>query len=153
LEVLTTHVLDQHRQVQLATARHFKLVSRLTFFNAQGHVVQKLLLQTLFDVATGDVLAFFTGERRIIDLERHGYGRLVYSQRRQCFHIAGVTQGVRDEQLIQTTDADDIARLGLFNFHTLHARVSHDLEDTTVALVAVRADGRTRRVRFTFTAG
>ena len=39
LEAFTTHILDQHRQVQFTTAGHAELVGAAGFFHAQSHVV------------------------------------------------------------------------------------------------------------------
>src|SRR3546814_9473225 len=52
-------------------------------FNAQCHVVEQLLVQTLLDVTAGHELAFFTAEWRVVDLEGHGNGWLVDGQRLQ----------------------------------------------------------------------
>ena len=94
LKVLATHIFDQHRQVQLSTTGHLELVHAFAFFNPQGHIVQQFFFQTLFDIATGDKLALFTAERRIVDLEGHGHGGLVNGQRRQCLDVIHVTQSV-----------------------------------------------------------
>src|SRR5690606_7741287 len=58
-----------------------------------------------------------------------------------------------DEQLVHAADADDVAGLGLFDFNTLQTGVAHDLENTTLALLAVGTDGHHRGVALDFAAG
>src|SRR5690606_29442964 len=81
LEAFTAHGFNQYRQVQFTTAGNLEFVGRVAFFDAQGDVVQQFLFQTLLDVAAGDELVFFVAERRVVDLEGHGHGRLVHGQR------------------------------------------------------------------------
>ena len=71
--------------MQFTTAGDAELVRIFGLFHAQGHVVDQLLVQTLQNVAGGHELAFFTGERRGVDLESHVHGRLVNGERRQGF--------------------------------------------------------------------
>ena len=133
--------------MQLTTAGDLELVGAVAFFNAQGHVVQQLLVQTLLDVAAGDELAFLAAERRVVDLEGHGNGRLVDGQRLHRFDVVDVAQGVGDEQLIHTADADDVTGGGFFDVHAVQAVVAHKLEDTAVTLLAFGVDSHDRSVR------
>src|SRR5690606_39644011 len=81
-------------------------------FHAQGDVVDQFFFQTLFDVTAGDELTFFTGKRRIVDLERHAHGRFIHAQGGQGFNGRRVTQCVGDAQAVDTGNTDDVASAG-----------------------------------------
>ena len=108
--------------------------------------MQQFLFQTLLDVAAGYELAFFTGERRVINLESHAHGGLVNGQRRHGFDILLIAQGVGDEQRIKAADADNVTRLGIVNLDTLQTMVTHDLQNTAVALFAAGVDRGNRAI-------
>ena len=133
--------------MQLTTAGDLELVSRVAFFNAQSNVVQQLFVQTFLDVTGRHELAFFTAERRVVYLESHGNGWLVNGQRLHRFNVHRITQGVGDEQRIHTADANDVACRSFFNVYTVQTVVTHQLQDTTVAALAVSVDGNNRGVR------
>ena len=152
LEAFTAHVLDQHRQVQLATAGDAELVGAAGFFHAQGHVVLELRFQALADLAAGDELAVLAGERRGVDVEHHAHGGLVHGQRRQGFHLVGVAQGVGDIQRVHAGDADDVAGAGFRHVHPVEAVVAHDLQDAAVTHLAFAVDDLDRGVGFDFAA-
>ncbi len=139
--------------MQLTTAGNFELVSRVAFFNAQRHVVQQLFVQTVLDVTAGDELAFLAAERRVIDLEGHGNGRLVNGQRLHRFDVVLVAQGVGDEQFIHTADANDVAGSSFFDVNTVQTVVTHELEDTAVTLLAMHVDGSDGSVGLDATTG
>ncbi|MNZ27469.1 hypothetical protein D3C78_446880 [compost metagenome] len=139
--------------MQLTTAGNLELVSRVAFFNAQCNVVQQLFVQTFLDVTAGDELAFLAAERRVVDLEGHRNGRLVNGQWLHRLDVVHVAQGVGDEQLVETADADDVASLGFFDVDTVQAVVAHQLEDTAVTLLAFGVDGNNRGVRLDATTG
>ena len=126
--------------MQFTTAGDAELVRIFGLFHAQGHVVDQLLVQTLQNVAGGDELAFFTGERRGVDLEGHVHGRLVNGERRQGFDGTVVTDGVGDLQLAQTGDGDDVARLRVGHFGTGQAQVAQHLTDLAGTRFAVGTD-------------
>src|SRR5690606_7052084 len=77
LKAFATHVFNQHRQVQFTATGNNKLIGRIALLYTQRNVGNQLLIETIFDVTAGDVLTFFTGKRRIVDLESHAYRRLV----------------------------------------------------------------------------
>ncbi len=132
--------------MQLTTAGDLELLRAVALLDTQRHVVQQFLVQTVLDVAAGDELAFLAGEGRVVDLEGHGYGRLVDGQRRQRLDGVLVAEGVGDVQLVHAGYADDIAGGGFLDFHALQTGVTHDLQDTAVTLLAVGADGGHRAV-------
>ena len=133
--------------MQLTTARHFELVSGVAFFNAQGNVVEQFFVQTFFDVTAGDELAFTAAERRVVNLEGHRNGWFVNGQRLHRFNIQWVAQSVGDEQLVEAADADDVACRSFFNVDTVQTVVTHQLQDTTVAALAVGIDSHNLGVR------
>ncbi|RML47359.1 hypothetical protein APX70_200362 [Pseudomonas syringae pv. maculicola] len=139
-EAFATHGFDQYREVQLTTAGDLELVGGVAFFNAQGNVVQQFFVQTFLDVTAGDELAFFTAERRVVYLERHGNGRFVNGQRLHRFNVLWVAQGVGDEQLFEAADADDVAGSCFFDVYTVQTVVTHQFQDTTVTALAVGVD-------------
>lgn len=65
--------------LQLTTTGNLEFLRAVAWLNTQGHVMDQFLFQTVLDVPRGNVLAFFTSERRVVDLERHGNGWLVNS--------------------------------------------------------------------------
>ncbi len=140
LVAFATHVFDQDGEVQFTTTGYAELVRIIGLFHAQGHVVDQLLVQTLQDVAGGHELAFFTGERRGVDLEGHVHGRLVNGERRQRFNGTGVADGVGDLQLAQTGDGDDVARLRVGHFGTGQTQVTQHLANLAITGLAIGAD-------------
>ena len=62
LIALAAHLLDEHRQVQHATAKHVPGVLVLGALDAQGQVLVQLTLQAVPDVARGHILAVLAEE-------------------------------------------------------------------------------------------
>ena len=60
----------------------------------------------LYEVITGDKLAFAPGERRIVDLEGHRDGRFVDRQRRHRFDRIGVAQRIRNLEFFDAGKGD-----------------------------------------------
>ncbi len=118
-ETFTTHGFDQYRQVQFTTPRNDEFVWGIARLNTQSNVVDKFLVQTIFDVSRGDELAFFTGERRIVHDKGHAYGWLINTQGRQSFNIFWITQGVGDAQAINAIDTNNVTRSGQIGFDLL----------------------------------
>ena len=83
LIALAAHLLDEDGEVQLAASRYGELVGVNCSLDTERHVVAALVLQALPDVAGGYELALAAGERGGVDLEGHGYGRLVDDEGRQ----------------------------------------------------------------------
>ncbi|KAG0772097.1 hypothetical protein G6F22_015982 [Rhizopus arrhizus] len=146
LVAFATHVLDQHRQVQLATAGDQELVGIFQLFDLQGHVVDLFTVQAVLDLAAGQELAtgqvLVAGERRVVDLEGHRDGRLVDGQCRQRFRGVRVAQGVGDGQLRNTGDGDDVTSFGGVLLDALQAQEAQHLRDLAVALLAFAVDHR-----------
>ena len=152
LETFTTHVFNQNGQVQFTTAGNAERISVFGFFNAQRHVVHQLFIQTVQDLARGNELTFFTAERRGVDVEEHGNGRLINGQGRQRFDILRVADGVGDVQLAQTGDRDDVASFSYVALNSLQTQVSQHFTDFTVTGFAFAIDDSDLLVRLHFTA-
>src|SRR5690348_2237810 len=144
------HRLDEDREVQLATARHFELVRVGRLLDTQRDVVQCLARQAFANLATGEELAareiLVAGERRTVDLEGHADGRLVHGQRGQRFHRRRIADRVGNAQALDARDRDDVAGLRLRYFAALQAHEAHDLQHLAVAALAFVVDDRDRHV-------
>src|SRR5690606_31886493 len=152
LETFTTHVFDQNRQVQFTTTGYAEGISVFRFFNAQRNVVHQLFVQAVKDLTRGNEFTFFTTERRGVDVEEHGYRWFINRQGWQRFHVMRVADGVRDVQLAQTGDRDDITRCSQIAVDTLQTQVSQHLAHFTVTGFAFAIDDSNLLVRLHFTA-
>ena len=124
LVALTTHSLDEYREVQHATTRDDPLVGGiLERLDTQGKVLLQFLLQAVVDMTRGNKLTLLTEERRVVDAEQHRHRRLVDGNRRQWLGILYVADGVANLELFESNDGTDIATVYLIN-----ARVSHTVE-------------------------
>ena len=63
LEALAAHLLDQHRELQLAPTSHLEGIRRLGGRNLDGHVAEHLPVEPRLELAAGQVLPVATGER------------------------------------------------------------------------------------------
>ena len=77
-KAFTTHRFNQHRKVQFTAPRHLELVRGFTGLHAQGDIVDQLTFKPLFNIARGNVLAFFARKGGVVDLERHTHCRLIH---------------------------------------------------------------------------
>ena len=141
LVAFAAHVLDQHRQVQLAAAGDQELVGVGAFLDLQRHVVQRLALEPLADLARGDELAaalvLVAGERRIVDLEGHADGRLVDGQRLQRLGRVELAHRVGNAEAFHAGNRDDVAGFGLGHLAPLQAHEAEHLQHFAGALLAV----------------
>ena len=138
--------------MQFATARNAECVCIRSFFNAQRHVMHQLFVQAVKDLTRGNVLTFFTAERRGVNAEEHRDGRLINRQRRQRFNILRIADGVRDVQFAQAGDRDDIASFCNVALDTLKAQMGQNLTDFTVTGFAFAINDSDLLVRLHFTA-
>ncbi len=122
-ETFTTHIFNQHGQVQFATTGYTERIRIFGFFNAQRHVMHQLFVQTVKNLTRSHKLTFFTAERRGVNAEEHRHGRLINGQRRQRFNVLRVADGVGNVQLAQTGDRNDIARFGDIAVDTLQTQM------------------------------
>jgi len=94
--------------MQFTTTRDAEFVRIIGIFNAQRDVMFEFLVQPFAYLPTGQKLAFFAGKRRFVDLESHADGGFIHAQRRQCFWMLPVTQRVRNIQLLDAAEHDDV---------------------------------------------
>ena len=71
LIAFTAHCLDEDGEMKLAAAGYLKGFGRICIFHTQGHVRIELSVQPVTEVAAGDILAVFAGERGVVDAEGH----------------------------------------------------------------------------------
>ncbi len=114
--------------------------------------MHQLFVQTVKNLTRGNVLTFFTTERRGVNAEEHGNGRLIDGQRRQRFNILRIADGVRDIQLAQTGDRDDIARFSDVALDTLQTQMGQNFTDFTITGFAFAINDSDLLVRLHFTA-
>ena len=121
LIALTTHGLDEHREVQHATTGDHPFISRvLERLHTQGKVLLQFLLQTVIDMTRGHELTLFTEERRVVDHEEHRHGRFVDGNRRHGLRILQVTDGVANLKLLQSNDGTDITAIDTLRTYMRH---------------------------------
>ena len=82
LIAFAAHVFQENGQVQFAPSSDFKNTFFVGFLHAQRHIVLKLFLQAVPELATGDVLAFTPSQWRGVDAEVHDKRRLINLEHR-----------------------------------------------------------------------
>ena len=103
------HHLDQDGELQFAAAHHLERVRTAGFFHADGNVGQQFLVQPVAQIARGDELAFAAGERRGVDGERHGDGRLVDLDVRQRLRRFRAGDRLADGDAFHAGDRQNVA--------------------------------------------
>ena len=73
---LTTHILDQNGQMQLASSGYFECICILCLFHTKGDICIQFPEKTIPDVPAGHIFALLSGKRRVIDNKMHGNRRL-----------------------------------------------------------------------------
>ena len=68
---LAAHGLDEDREMEHASAEDYPLVFALPFPDSQGEVFVELALETLLNMARGDIFAILAEEGGIVDGEEH----------------------------------------------------------------------------------
>jgi hypothetical protein len=144
LETLAAHHLDQNRELQLAAADDFDLLRRVGRLETDRHVAQQLLVESILQLARGDVLAVAAGHRRGIDAEDHRHGRLVDRNRRDRDLVLHVGDRLADRDVLDAGEADDVARRGLLNIHTPQAVKCIQLGDLGVLHSGIELHDRHR---------
>ena len=136
LVALATHGLDEHRQVEHASAVDGPNILLGAFLNAEGEVAVELGGETVADVARSDVLAVAAEEGAVVDGEGHRHGGLVDGYTGQRFGIFGSGHGVADFEAFDSDKSADVAVADRSHF-----LASHTLEG--VELLNFLADDRT----------
>ena len=73
-----------------------KGIWRVGFFYAEGEVLFQFLEESVSEVATGDVFAFFAEEWGVVDGEEHAHGWFINLDRGEGFGIFGIADAVSD---------------------------------------------------------
>ena len=77
------HVFQQDGQVQFATAHHFKNAFFVSLFDAQRDIVLQLFLQTIPNLAAGDIFTLAARQRAGVNAEVHRQRGLINLEHRQ----------------------------------------------------------------------
>ena len=109
LIAFAAHGLDEDGQMHLATAHDAEGIGGGRVLHLQGDVLQQFLLQTVADLAAGDVLALAAGQRAVVDGEGHLDGGVVDLHEGQRLHAGGAAQGVADGDVRQAGEGHDVA--------------------------------------------
>src|SRR5690606_20330458 len=128
-ETFATHVFQQDGEVQFAATGDAEHVRILGIFDPERDVGQQLLGEAVADLARGHELALGAGQRRGVDHEVHGQGRLVHGQHGQANGGVLVADGDADADVVETGDDDDVAGFGFIDRHALEALEAQHLID------------------------
>ena len=109
LIAFAAHGLDEDGQMHLATAHDTEGIGGGGILHLQSDVLQQLFLQTVTDLAAGDILALTAGQRAVVDGEGHLDGGVVDLQEGQRLDMGGAAQGVADGDVGQTGESHDVA--------------------------------------------
>ena len=129
LVAFAAHGLDQHGQMQLASARYTELVGRVRVFDPQGDIGLKLFHQPLAQLSGCRPLAFAARQRRCVHAESHAQGRLIDFHQRQRDRIFAGGNCLADIDIRQARDRDDLARFGAVHFRSVQTLVDEDLRN------------------------
>ncbi|MNN17044.1 hypothetical protein D3C81_1302130 [compost metagenome] len=128
--------------MKLPASGYDKGVRAVRLFDAQGNVGFKLLEQTLAQFAGGHPFPFASGERAVIDEERHLQRRLVDLQYRQSLRLVRIGNRFANINVLDPSDGYDIASSSFFDFHAAQALESEQLLDASGLLAAVACHNR-----------
>ncbi len=121
LVALAAHLLDEDRQLELASAQDLEGVGRVRRHELDGDVAEDFLLEPGPDVATRDIAALAPGERRGVCPEGHAQRRGVQIQALHRPRICGVRDGIADRHVWDPGQGHDVAREGFVNVDALDA--------------------------------
>ena len=109
LIAFAAHGLDEDGQMHLTTAHDTEGIGGGGILHLQSDVLQQLFLQTVTDLAAGDILALTAGQRAVVDGEGHLDGGVVDLHEGQRLHAGGAAQGVADGDVRQAGEGHDVA--------------------------------------------
>ena len=132
LVALTTHRLDQHGELELATAGDLDHVGRAGLEQLDRHVAEQLALQAVDQVAAGEVLALLARHRRRVDTEGHAQHRLVDDEAGQCHRVLDRGDGVADLDLGETGHDEQVAGRQLVGLVAADAFEGHELGEAAL---------------------
>ena len=96
LEALTTHHLDQHRELQLASALHLPRVGAVGVEDAERHVAHQLGVEARLHLPGGELVAVLARQRRRVDADRHRQARVVDVGHRERARVVGIGERLAD---------------------------------------------------------
>ena len=138
LEAFAAHLLDEDGQRELATALDLPGVRALGGEHLDGDVTDQFLVQAVLDLAGGDLGALdLAGQRRGVDTDGHGDGRVVDRDQRQRLRVVDVGQGLTDGDVLDTGDGDDLAGAGGLGRDTVEGLGGQQFGDLDVLQLAV----------------
>ena len=94
--------------MHLTTAHDAEGISRGGVLHLQSNVLQQFLLQTVADLAAGDVLALAACQRAVVNGEGHLHGGVIDLDEGQRLDLSGAAQGIADGHIRQTGESHDI---------------------------------------------
>ena len=98
-------------KLQFSAAEHLEGVGRSGLLHLERDVGQQFLVETVTQVAGGNVLAFPARERRVIDRERHGdRGFIDLDYRKRCWDL-GTGDGFADGDALDAGNGEDVTGL------------------------------------------
>ena len=113
LIAFAAHRLDEDRERHFAAAGDVEAVgAALDVRDAQGNVLERFAVKTVADLAAGDKLALASGERGVVDGERHFHRRRGDLHKRQRLDRADGADRVADGNVADAAHGDDVARRG-----------------------------------------
>ena len=133
LIALPAHGLEKDGKVEFAPARYTELIRMRGIFDSKRHVIEQLLVEAGANLPARQEFAIAPGKGRGVDLKGHGHRGLVHREGWQGFHRRGVAERVRDRQLIDARDADDISRPRFRDVLALEPCITQHREDTSIS--------------------
>ena len=135
--VLPSHLLYQYGEMQLAAASDAEHIGAVCFRNMQSDVALCFFLETCPELAAGDWIAIFAGERRIVDEEHHFQGWFFDLDERHWVELILGADGFADVDLAEAADGNDLTDGGFFDRCVLEAFEAKKFGDAYVAHLAV----------------
>ena len=120
-----------------ATAVDVPGVGAVGLFDAQGEVFLEFFVETLFDVARGDVFAVFAEEGGVVDGEEHGHCWLVDGDCGEGLGVVAVGHGVAYVEAVESYDGAYVAALYGVDLVFAHAVVDVEFFDSLSGYGAV----------------
>ncbi|CAN4040214.1 Histidinol phosphatase and related hydrolases of the PHP family, partial [Dysosmobacter welbionis] len=110
---LPAHGLNEDGEGHLAPARHVEGSLLVRVGHTQGHVLQRLPVQPVPQLAGGDELALLAGKGGVVDGEGHLQGGGADLHEGQRLHAVRDADGVADGDVGNAAHGDDVAGGGL----------------------------------------
>ena len=143
-KALAPHGLNQDRELQFAASGNFHGIPVRRFGDAQRDIAFGLAQQPVANHAAGHLVAFGSGERRVVDDERHRNRGRIDGLRLERRIDYGIAEGVGDRALGEPGNRNDVAGFSLIDRGALDAAEGEYLGDAPLfgqlALAAERLD-------------